>query len=61
MAQFEIQIAPFYGLLLGAAYNNENLSGIETDEDDVQHFLQLAIFIIMINFVWYTKKQNDNS
>ena len=57
MAQFEIQIAPFYGLLLGAAYNNEKLSGIETEEYDVQHFLQLALFIIMINFVWYTKKE----
>jgi len=57
MAQFEIQIAPFYGFLLGVAYSNEELSGIETEEDDVQHFLQLAIFIIMINFVWYTKKK----
>jgi hypothetical protein len=61
MAQFEIQIAPFYGFLLGVAYSNENLSGIETEEDDVQHFLQLAIFIIMINFVWYTKKKTDIS
>ena len=57
MAHFEIQIVPFYGLLLGVAYNNEKLSGIETEEDDVQHFFQLALFIIIINFVWYTKKK----
>jgi hypothetical protein len=61
MAQFEIQIAPFFGLLAGVAYSNENLSGIETEEDDVQHFLQFALFLIMINVVWYTKKETDNS
>ena len=61
MAQFEIQIIPFYGLLLGFAYNNEELSGIETDEDDVQHYFQVAILIIVLNFVWYTKKKTDIS
>lgn len=60
MAQFEIQIAPFYGLLLGVAYSNENLSGVETEEDDIQHFLQFALLLVMINVVWYTKKENQN-
>jgi len=61
MAHFEIQIVPFYGLLLGFAYNNEELAGIETEEDDVQHFFQVAILIIVFNFVWLTKKDIDNS
>lgn len=56
MAQFEIQIAPFYGILLGVAYNNESLSGVETEEDDIQHFLQIALFIVIVNCIWYTKK-----
>lgn len=57
MAHFEIQIVPFYGLLLGFAYNNEELAGIETDEDDVQHYFQVAILVIVLNFVWLTKKE----
>jgi len=56
---FNIYLSPLRGLLLGAAYSNEEIEGIEVEEDNLRHVLQIAFFLIMINVVWYTEYEED--
>lgn len=56
---FNIYVSPLRGLLLGAAYSNEEIEGIEVEEDNLRHVLQIAFFLIMINVVWYTEYEED--
>jgi hypothetical protein len=56
---YNIFLSPLRGLLLGVAYSNEDIEGIEVEEDNLRHVLQIALFIIMINVVWYTEYEED--
>lgn len=56
---FNIYVSPLRGLLLGVAYSNEDIEGIEVEEDNLRHVLQIAFFLIMINVVWYTEYEED--
>lgn len=52
----QIQFAPILGILFGLSYYND-----EDDElsmhDDIQHGVQIALFLIVIDVIWYTEKK----
>jgi hypothetical protein len=45
---FNVNIWPITGLLLGVNY----ASTTDMDGDDLQHELQFALFVIIVEFVW---------
>jgi hypothetical protein len=55
---FEIQIAPVRGLLAGVHYSNEDLEGVEPQEN-LQHTLQICLFLLIFNVIWYTTREEE--
>ena len=47
--QGEVLIAPIKGLMFGALYNNDE------GPEDIEHTIQILLFIFSFNFIWYTK------
>jgi len=44
----EIIITPIKGVMLGALYNDDDF------EDEVEHTIQVLLFVISFSFVWTT-------
>jgi len=44
----EILITPIKGVMLGALYNDDDF------EDEVEHTIQVLLFVISFSFVWTT-------
>ena len=55
---FTIAIAPVRGLLLGVLYSNEDLEGIEP-QDDLEHTLQICLFLLIFNITWRTIREEQ--
>lgn len=47
--QGEVLIAPIKGLMFGALYNNDE------GPEDIEHTIQVLLFIFSFNFIWFTK------